>query len=79
MQRGFKLFLDMDVRNEIVKYDGKFLALVGEKSQLATIDNKTQSHRINHEYKIISNAGMCPLNDNFFVIYEIVNEWINRL
>nr|WP_329603766.1 hypothetical protein [Bartonella henselae] len=64
MTRGFKLLLEMDARNEIIKYTGKFLALVGEKSQLASVDNQTRSHCMNHEYKIISGAGMRLWEDN---------------
>ncbi|WP_455481459.1 alpha/beta fold hydrolase [Bartonella sp. B12(2025)] len=79
MQRGFRFLLEMDARSEIVKYAGKFLCLVGEKSQLATIDNQTQSHRLNHEYKIISGAGTRLWDDNPAMMHAIVNEWIDRL
>ncbi|WP_407965770.1 hypothetical protein [Bartonella sp. C271] len=79
MKRGFRLLLEMDARHEIVKYGGKFLSLVGEKSQLATIDNQTRSYNLNHEYKIIPGAGMRPWDDNFFVTHTIVNQWINKL
>ncbi|WP_455475040.1 alpha/beta hydrolase [Bartonella sp. B30(2025)] len=79
MQRGFRFLLEMDARSEIVKYTGKFLSLVGEKSQLATIDNQAQSHHLNHEYKIIPNAGMFPWRDNPIATHEIVNEWISKI
>ncbi|WP_336294186.1 alpha/beta hydrolase [Bartonella sp. CB169] len=79
MQRGFRLLLDMDARSEIVKYGGKFLALVGEKSQFATVNNQTQSYRLNHEYKIISSAGTRLWDDNPSMTYAIVNEWIDKL
>ncbi|OPB29451.1 alpha/beta hydrolase [Bartonella sp. WD12.1] len=79
MQRGFRLLLDMDARSEIIKYGGKFLSLVGEKSQLATIDNQTQSHNLNHEYKIIPGTGIRPWENNFAMTHAIVNEWIDGL
>ncbi len=79
MQRGFRLLLKMDARSEIIKYAGRFLALVGEKSQLATINNQIQSHCLNHEYKVIFGAGMLPWNDNPVMMYAIIHEWINRI
>ncbi|MEL6088793.1 alpha/beta hydrolase [Bartonella schoenbuchensis] len=79
MQRGFRLLLDMDARSEIIKYGGKFLSLVGEKSQLATVDNQTQSHNLNHEYKIIPSAGIRLWKDNFAMTHAIVNKWIDGL
>ncbi|WP_208442096.1 alpha/beta fold hydrolase [Bartonella raoultii] len=79
MTRGFKLLLAMDARDEIIKYTGKFLALVGEKSQLATVNNQTKSHCMNHEYKIISEAGMRLWEDNPVMTNAVINEWIDRL
>ncbi len=69
----------MDARDEIIKYTGNFLALVGEKSQLATVNNQTKSHYINHEYKIISGAGMRLWEDNPVMTNAIIDEWIDRL
>ncbi|MET3560759.1 MULTISPECIES: alpha/beta hydrolase [Bartonella] len=79
MTRGFKLLLEMDARDEIIKYTGKFLALVGEKSQLATVENQTRSHCMNHEYKIISGAGMRLWEDNPTMTDAIIDEWIDEL
>ncbi|GAA5097869.1 alpha/beta hydrolase [Bartonella acomydis] len=79
MTRGFQLLLAMDARDEISKYTGKFLALLGEKSQLATIDNQTKSQCINHEYKIISGAGMRLWDDNSVMTNAVIDEWISGL
>ncbi|MBB4076954.1 pimeloyl-ACP methyl ester carboxylesterase [Bartonella fuyuanensis] len=79
MTRGFKLLLEMDARNEIIKYTGKFLALVGEKSQLATVENQTRSHCMNHEYKIVSGAGMRLWEDNPTMTDAVIDEWIDKL
>ncbi|WP_208442102.1 alpha/beta fold hydrolase [Bartonella raoultii] len=79
MRRGFQFLLEMDARDEIVKYTGKFLALIGEKSQLATIDNQTRSHCINHEYKVISDAGTRLWDDNPVMTNAIIDEWMNGL
>ncbi|WP_455465715.1 alpha/beta fold hydrolase [Bartonella sp. B39] len=79
MTRGFKLLLGMDARNEIIKYAGKFLALIGEESQLATVDNQTRSHCFNHEYKIISGAGTRLWDDNPVMTNRILAEWMSGL
>ncbi|PIT69736.1 alpha/beta hydrolase [Bartonella tribocorum] len=79
MTRGFKLLLALDARDEIVKYRGKFLALVGEKSQLATVDNQTKSQCVNHEYRIISGAGTRLWDDNLVMTNAIVSEWMEGL
>ncbi|WP_273760494.1 alpha/beta fold hydrolase [Bartonella sp. ML70XJBT.G] len=79
MTRGFQFLLEMDARNEIVKYTGKFLALIGEKSQLATIDNQTRSHCIHHEYKVIPDAGTRLWDDNPMMTNAIIDEWMNKL
>ncbi|WP_273756182.1 alpha/beta hydrolase [Bartonella sp. MM73XJBT] len=79
MTRGFQFLLEMDARNEIIKYSGKFLALIGEKSQLATIDNQTRSHCIHHEYKVIPDAGMRLWDDNPVMTNAIIDEWMNGL
>ncbi|WP_273758461.1 alpha/beta hydrolase [Bartonella sp. AU55XJBT] len=79
MTRGFKLLLALDARDEIVKYKGKFLALVGEMSQLATINNQTKSQCANHEYRIISGAGTRLWDDNPVMTNAIVREWMEGL
>ncbi|PIT68169.1 alpha/beta fold hydrolase [Bartonella tribocorum] len=79
MIRGFKLLLALDARDEIVKYTGKFLALVGEKSQFATVDNQTKSQCVNHEYRIISGAGTRLWDDNPVMTNAIVREWMEGL
>lgn len=79
MTRGFQFLLEMDARNEIIKYTGKFLALIGEKSQLATIDNQTRSHCIHHEYKVIPDAGTRLWDDNPVMTNAIIDEWMNGL
>ncbi|WP_375631637.1 MULTISPECIES: alpha/beta fold hydrolase [unclassified Bartonella] len=79
MTRGFKLLLEIDARDEIVKYKGKFLALVGEKSQLATVDNQTKSHNLNHEYKLISGAGTRLWEDNPTMTDAVIDEWMEGL
>ncbi|WP_019222035.1 alpha/beta fold hydrolase [Bartonella senegalensis] len=79
MIRGFTLLLGMDARGEIIKYTGKFLALIGERSQLATIANQTRSQCLNHEYKIISDAGTRLWDENPAMTNAIVNQWIDTL
>ncbi|UNE54864.1 alpha/beta fold hydrolase [Bartonella machadoae] len=79
MQKGFQLLLEMDARDEIIKYTGKFLALIGEKSQLATVDNQTRSHCVNHEYKIVANAGTRLWDDNPVMTNRILSEWMCEL
>ncbi|WP_156851075.1 alpha/beta hydrolase [Bartonella refiksaydamii] len=79
MTRGFKFLLGMDARDEIIKYTGRFLALVGENSQLATVDNQTRSHCMHHEYKIITGAGTRLWEDNPTMTDAIIDEWIGRL
>ncbi|WP_375657237.1 alpha/beta fold hydrolase [Bartonella sp. CM120XJJH] len=79
MTRGFKLLLKMDARDEIIKYTGKFLSLVGEKSQLATLDNQTKSHNLNHEYKIISGAATRLWEDNPTMTNAVIDEWMEGL
>ncbi|WP_375642519.1 alpha/beta fold hydrolase [Bartonella sp. CM100XJJH] len=79
MTRGFKLLLEMDARDEIIKYTGKFLSLVGEKSQLATLDNQTKSHNLNHEYKIISGAATRLWEDNPTMTNAVIDEWMEGL
>ncbi|WP_175869413.1 alpha/beta fold hydrolase [Bartonella gabonensis] len=79
MTRGFKLLLALDARDEILKYTGKFLALVGEKSLLATVDNQTKSQCVNHEYRVISGAGTRLWDDNPVMTNAIVSEWIEGL
>ncbi|WP_212112895.1 alpha/beta fold hydrolase [Bartonella queenslandensis] len=79
MTRGFKLLLALDARDEIIKYKDKFLALVGEKSQLATVDNQTKSQCVNHQYQIISGAGTRLWDDNPVMTNAIVSEWMEGL
>ncbi|WP_142417162.1 alpha/beta fold hydrolase [Bartonella massiliensis] len=79
MTRGFKLLLAMDARDEIVQYKGKFLALVGEKSQLATVDNQTKSPCVNHEYRIISGAATRLWEDNPLMTNAVISEWMEGL
>ncbi|WP_019220203.1 alpha/beta fold hydrolase [Bartonella florencae] len=79
MTRGFEFLLAMDARDEINKYTGKFLALIGERSQLATVDNQTRSNCINHEYKVVSDAGTRLWDDNPVMTNAIVDEWMSGL
>ncbi|GAA4665612.1 alpha/beta hydrolase [Bartonella pachyuromydis] len=79
MTRGFHFLLEMDARNEIIKYTGKFLALIGEKSQLATIDNQTRSYCIYHEYRVIPDAGTRLWDDNPVMTNAIIEQWMNGL
>ncbi|OSN02901.1 hypothetical protein AU510_16370 [Lonsdalea britannica] len=79
MIRGFSLLLNMDARTHIAQYPGKFLAIVGEKSQLATWDNQTHSANPEHTYVSIPGAGMRPWNDNASAMDALVNRWIEEL
>lgn len=79
MLTGFSLLLKMDARADIARYDGKYLAIVGEKSQLASWENQTHSHRPLHTYKRIPGAGMRPWNDNPIAMNSLLNEWIATL
>ncbi|UJM34164.1 alpha/beta hydrolase [Bartonella henselae] len=79
MTRGFTFLLGGDARDEIIKYTGKFLALIGEKSQLATLANQTKSQCLNHEYQVISGAGTRLWDDNPAMTNAIVHKWIDAL
>ena len=72
MLTGFSLLLKMDARADIAAYDGNYLAIVGEKSQLA-------SYFVQHYYKRIPGAGMRPWNDNPAAVNALLNEWIDTL
>ncbi|HGH4676460.1 TPA: alpha/beta hydrolase [Enterobacter bugandensis] len=79
MLTGFSLLLKMDARADIAAYDGNYLAIVGEKSQLASWENQTHSPRTQHYYKRIPGVGMRPWNDNPAAVNALLNEWIDTL
>lgn len=79
MLRGFSLLRRLDARPAMAKFSGKYLGIVGEKSQLATWGNQTHSGNPNHRYERIPGAGMRPWNDNASAINLLVNEWIEEL
>lgn len=79
MLRGFSLLRRLDARPAMAKFRGKYLGIVGEKSQLATWSNQTHSGNPNHRYERIPGAGMRPWNDNASAINLLVNEWIEEL
>lgn len=79
MLRGFSLLLKLDARPTIAQYHGKYLGIVGEKSQLATRSNQTHSGNPKHRYERIPGAGMRPWNDNASAINLLVNEWVEEL
>ncbi|NIG88096.1 MAG: alpha/beta hydrolase [Serratia symbiotica] len=79
MLRGFSLLLKLDARPTIAQYHGKYLGIVGEKSQLATWSNQTHSGNPKHRYERIPGAGMRPWNDNASAINLLVNEWVEEL
>ncbi len=79
MSRGFRLLLNCDARKAMAQYHGKYLGIVGEKSQLATWHNQTHSTGSGHRYAHIPEAGMRPWNDNPAAISILVNEWIDEL
>lgn len=79
MLTGFALLLNMDARHAIACYSGKYLAIVGEKSQLASWANQTHSALPTHIYKRIPKAGMRPWNDNPAAMNALLNEWVETL
>lgn len=79
MLTGFALLLNMDAREAIASYSGKYLAIVGEKSQLASWDNQTHSVQPTHLYRRIPKAGMRPWNDNPAAMNALLNEWVETL
>lgn len=79
MLTGFTLLLNMDARNAIACYSGKYLAIVGEKSQLASWENQTHSAQSAHLYRRIPKAGMRPWNDNPAAMDALLNEWVETL
>lgn len=79
MLTGFGLLLNMDARRAIADYRGKYLAIVGEKSQLASWDNQTHSAQPTHLYRCIPKAGMRPWNDNPEAVDALLNEWVETL
>lgn len=79
MMIGFSLLLKFDARSVIGLYHGKYLSIVGEKSQLATWSNQSHSNNPEHTYVSIPKAGMRPWNDNASAIELRVNKWIDEL
>lgn len=79
MKTGFSLLLQLDARPAMAKYHGKYLGIVGEKSQLATWDNQTHSRHHAHIYACIPEAGMRPWNDNGSTINQVIKEWVEGL
>ncbi|AGF74868.1 hypothetical protein BAnh1_09980 [Bartonella australis AUST/NH1] len=79
MKNGFKLLLEMDARTVIGKFKGKFLSLVGAKSQLATVKNQTASVLEYHEYHTIKNAGARLWRDDPTIVGDIINSWIKKI
>ncbi|UGS39959.1 hypothetical protein [Pseudocitrobacter corydidari] len=79
MLTGFALLLNMDARAAIARYNGKYLAIVGDKSQLASWENQTHSTQPTHLYRRIPEAGMRPWNDNPAAMNALLNEWVDTL
>ncbi|EJF2532036.1 hypothetical protein M8D79_001376 [Salmonella enterica] len=79
MLTGFALLLNMDARAAIARYNGKYLAIVGDKSQLASWENQTHSTQPTHLYRRIPKAGMRPWNDNPAAMNALLNEWVDTL
>lgn len=76
---GFTLLLNLDSRLALDQFKGKYLSIIGEKSQLATCNNQFHSTNQNHSYACISNAGMRPWNDNAQAMNLLINKWIDEL
>jgi len=79
MKIGFSLLLNFDARKTMRFFNGKYLGIVGEKSQLATTNNQTNTNNINHTYAFIPNAGMRPWDDNPLETNFLINSWIEKL
>lgn len=79
LYKGFNLLLQLDSRKTVQQFIGKFLSIVGEQSQLATLHNQALTQCRNHEYKVIKHAGMRPWEENPNMINSLISDWIKQL
>ncbi|USA55382.1 hypothetical protein NDN13_09425 [Acinetobacter sp. C32I] len=77
MKLGFKLLLNLDARNIIPNFKHNFLSVVGELSQLASINNQVIVHSPHFQYRLVNKAGMRPWNDNPMDCNKILKEWLS--
>ncbi|AOM40389.1 alpha/beta hydrolase [Xenorhabdus hominickii] len=76
---GFSLLLQFDARTVLCNYKGKFLSIVGECSQLATVHNQVVSSNLMHNLVVVEGAGMRPWNDQPELINDAINNWLKIL
>ncbi|MEQ1977378.1 alpha/beta hydrolase [Xenorhabdus sp. SGI240] len=76
---GFSLLLQFDARTALCNYKGKFLSIVGECSQLATVRNQVVSPNLMHCFVVAEGAGMRPWNDQPEFINDVINDWLKIL
>ncbi len=77
MLRGFELLAELDAREEAARFDGDLLCMVGELSQLATIENQaTVPGRRQHRRLAVPGAGMRLLKDNPKFALDAIGSWL---
>ncbi|WP_019223838.1 hypothetical protein [Bartonella rattaustraliani] len=79
MMRGFELLLQLDARDYLCHFAGKFLSIIGKESQLATISNQVNSGKDGHECRVVEAAGMRPWDDNPLTTTKIIDSWVKTL
>ncbi len=77
MLNGFEFLLQLDAREDLAKFKGNALCVVGELSQLATRDNQAlQSGNSLHTLVVVPNAGMRVLCDNIEYTISEISSWL---
>lgn len=79
MRRGFELLLRLDARTQLHRYPGRVLCLLGEHSQLATIDNLAidPAADTRRQVCVVPASGMRILRDNETFTLTSLHEWLN--
>ncbi|WP_340610496.1 hypothetical protein [Xenorhabdus bharatensis] len=76
---GFSLLLQLDARATLCNYKGKFLSIVGECSQLATVCNQVLSANPMHCFVVVDGAGMRPWDDKPKFVNNMIKDWLRIL
>ncbi|MDE9430251.1 hypothetical protein [Xenorhabdus bovienii] len=76
---GFSLLLQLDARTILCNYKGKFLSIVGGRSQLATACNQVVSANPTHCFVVVEGAGMRLWEDKSAFIDDVINDWLRIL
>lgn len=77
MLAGFGLLLELDARADAERYTGKILAIVGERSQLATVANQAFAPGPHRRIVSVPGAGMRVLRDAPDFTIRAVEDWLD--